>query len=51
MEIKISAGLYKLTKDNEGEITLVFKIPQTDANKSLEIPELKTLELKVAWDA
>ena len=45
--IKISAQLWKLEKDWEDEITLVFKIPSKDMPKAIQIPIMKELELRV----
>jgi hypothetical protein len=45
--IKISAQLWKLEKDWEGEITLIFKIPSKDMPKAIQIPIMTELKLKV----
>jgi hypothetical protein len=45
--LTISAQLWKLEKDWEGEITLIFKIPSKDMPKAIQIPIMTELKLKV----
>ncbi len=48
MSIKVSAQLWKLEKDFEGEVTLIFKIPSRDMPKAIFIPEQRELELDIS---
>ncbi len=48
MGIKVSAQLWKLEKDFEGEVTLVFKIPLRDMPKAILVPEQRELELNIS---
>lgn len=47
MGIKVSAQLWKLEKDFEGEVTLIFKIPSSDMPKAIQIPVMKELKLNI----
>jgi hypothetical protein len=49
MRVIMPATLYKSTRDSDGEVTLVFKIPQSDAKKSTDIPVQEELALAVEW--
>jgi len=48
MGIKVSAQLWKLEKDFEGEVTLIFKIPASDMSKAIFIPEQQELGLDIS---
>ena len=50
MRVIMPATLYKLTQDSDGEVTLVFKIPLSDAKKSTDIPVQEELALAVEWN-
>lgn len=45
--IKFQAHLYKASKDKDGEITLVLKVPRSDGLLALNIPdnEIFTVEI------
>ena len=48
MNIRVSAQLWKLEKDFEGEVTLIFKIPSCDMPKAIFIPEQQELKLDIS---
>jgi hypothetical protein len=49
MRVACKAGLWKVIKDHQGEVQLVFKIPQVEASQVVLIPEETELDLTVEW--
>lgn len=49
-EVVMHAGFHRLSKDRDGEVTVCFKIPKSDADKALVIPEETALLLTVGLD-
>lgn len=47
MIIKLSAQLWKMSRDYEDEVTLIFKIPATQRIKADKIPVMEELKLRV----
>lgn len=45
--ITLQASLFSIKKDHEGEVKITFAIPQTDANKAMQIPEQTLLSLNI----
>ena len=45
--IKFTAALHSVKVDNEGETTVVMKIPQSDLLEMLKLTQFTQMELKV----
>jgi len=45
--MKFLAHLHRISKDSEGEVTIVFKVPATDAHKAMEIPTEEILQITI----
>ena len=46
-EIKFQAHLWRVSKDHQGEITLVLKVPQIYQHNVVNLPEEKTFWVSI----
>lgn len=47
MKLLINASHWKTMRDHEDEVTLVFKVPMSDADKVIAIPNNKNLVMSL----
>ena len=50
MDTTFKSQLWKRQEDREGEITLILKIPLSDAEAVKKIPVLMELTVAVVWE-